>query len=85
MKLILNESVSVASRQKLIFHCLFILKLLSCLNPLVGLLEFVTNIITSHCHMDALGILLLKVATVKIWNYLYNKVYGQLKGAMKPN
>lgn len=34
---------------------------------------------------EYLGILLLKVAIVKIWSYLYNKEYGQLKGAMNPN
>jgi predicted permease len=43
------------------------------------------NLILIYFKHGTSGILLLKVATVKIWNYLYNKEYGQLKGATKLN
>lgn len=36
-------------------------------------------------YLETLGILLLRVATVKIWNYLFNKEFGLLKEAMKLN
>ena len=38
-----------------------------------------------HLHVVVLGTLWWKVATERIWNYLYNKVYGQHREAMRLN
>lgn len=38
-----------------------------------------------HLHVAVLGTLWWKVATERIWNYLYNKVYGQHREAMRLN